>query len=182
MSSRRAIGSIHFDSSAFIPLVDASHALHNKIVSYLGNERTALSIDAVVLSEVLAGSNPEVDRAFFVRTYSKQFRVFPFDVYASQVCAELFGFLKRAGQIPRQNTDCQITKADLMILAAARVNGATEFVFEDRHFSQYPRLLPKSICGHSLPVFKRLSDLPDIMVQQEIPGLEAQVSSDSEGV
>lgn len=172
MSVHKASCSIHFDSSAFIPLVTPSKPLHNKIVSYLRNAKAMLSIDTVVLSEVLAVSDQEVDRADLVEKYSRQFRVFPFDVYASRVCAELFRILKAAGQIPRQNAERQITKADLMILASAMVNKVTEFIFEDKHFSQYPNLLPETICGYSLPVFKRLSDLPDVMMQQEIPGLE----------
>ena len=182
MSARKAIGSIHFDSSAFIPLVTSSYPSHGKILAYVRNVNADLSIDTVVLSEVLAGSNLSGDRELLARKYSKQFRVFPFDTRASVVCAELFRTLKDAGQIPRPKTERQITKADLMILATAMTNGVTEFLFEDKHFSQYPNFFGKTICGYPLPVFKRLSELPDILEQQEIPGLEVQEASDRDGV
>lgn len=82
MSARKPIGSIYLDSSAFIPLLETTHALHN--------------------------------------------------------------------------------------------NRASEFVFEDKHFAQYPTYLLGDICGFSLPKFTRLSDLPDVMVQTEIPGLDTE--------
>lgn len=171
MSSRKPIGSIYLDSSAFIPLLEASHALHNKAVAYVKATGALLGIDAVVLSEVLAGCDPGIDRDALAERYTRQFRVPSFDARAARVCSELFRILKAAGQIPPKGQERQITKADLMILATVMTNRASEFVFEDKHFAQYPSHLPGEICGFAMPKFTRLSDLPDVAVQTEIPGL-----------
>lgn len=174
MSARKPIGSIYLDSSAFIPLLETTHTLHNKAVVYLKTRGALPSIDAVVLSEVLAGCDPSIDRDALAEKYTKQFRVPSFDARAARVCSELFRILKAAGQIPSKKQERQITKADLMILATVMTNRASEFVFEDKHFAQYPTYLSGDICGFALPKFTRLSDLPDVMVQTEIPGLDTE--------
>lgn len=174
MSARKIAGTLYFDSSAFIPLIDSSHALHKKVVSYLSDAGVLLGIDAIVLSEVLAGCDPKVDRDVLTEKYTKQFRVPSFDARAARVCSELFRILKSAGQIPRSGQERQITKADLMILATVVTNKATEFLFEDKHFSLYPKFLPGMICGCALPKFTRVSELPDVVEQPPIPGLEEE--------
>lgn len=171
MSARKSVGSVYLDSSAFIPLLETTHALHSKAVAYIKATGALPSIDAVVLSEVLAGCDPSINRDELSEKYTKQFRVPSFDARAARVCSELFRILKTAGQIPSKKQERQITKADLMILATVMTNRASEFVFEDKHFAQYPSYLSGDICGFVLPKFTRLSELPDVMIQTEIPGL-----------
>lgn len=177
MSARKFVQSAYLDSSAFIPLIDASNSLHNKIVNHLKETQLFPGIDTVVLSEVLAGVDGSVDRDELVEIYTRQFRVPSFDAQAAKVSAEIFRLLKSAGQIPRgKGMERQVTKADIMIVATAIVNSAAEFIYEDKHFKRYPELLPEKICGFPLPKFTRASDLPDVLVQTEMAGLETSQS------
>lgn len=63
------------------------------------------------------------------------------------------------GHVNSQNFD---------IMASAIVSGASEFIFEDGHFANYPALLPDSVCGRPLPSFVRVSKLPSVAVQENL--------------
>lgn len=172
MSARKSAKTVYLDTSAFIPLVEASHKLHKRVEAYLLSLEAYQAIDVVVLSEYLAGCDQNADRDFLVAKYTRQFRVPSFDARSAKVCSELFRILKSAGRIPRKGEERQITKADLMILADAIVNGADEFIFNDKYFLLYLDVLPKAVCNYPLPKFTKLSEVSDILVQPQMPGFE----------
>ncbi len=177
MSTRKTSTSVFFDTSAFIPLLDEDNVLHAKILQHLSEGKAFISIDTVVLSEFLAGLADASERETVAEKCSKQFRVHSFDMQTALVCAELFRILKAKGQIPKTPTKRQLTKIDVMIMASAIVSGASEFVFEDGHFANYPALLPDSVCGRSIPSFVRVSRLPAVAVQENLPDFDGNSSS-----
>ena len=170
MSARKPAASVFLDSSAFIPLIDETHAQHTRVTRYIEATTALPAIDAIVLSEVSAGIGDGVDKDALVELYTRQFRVPSFDVRAAKVCSELFRILKSAGQIHRKGEERQVTKADLLILSNAIVNGASAFLYEDKHFAHYSAFLPETVCGYRLPPFVRLSSLPDVVTQLEMQG------------
>ena len=169
MSMRRNSASAFLDTSAFIPLLDEHNALHAKLHQHLSAANALVGIDTIVLSEFLAGLDDATSLEAVAEKCAKQFRVHSFDMQSAIVCAKLFRILKANGQIPKTPTRRQLTKVDIMVMASAIVSGADEFVFEVGHFSNYPALLPASICGHSLPSFVRISELPAVTVQEDLP-------------
>lgn len=172
MSVRRTSASVFLDTSAFIPLLDEDNALHAKLVQHLYALKAFIDIDTVVLSEFLVGLADVSERKAVAEKCSKQFRVYSFDTRTAVVCAELFKILKAKGQIPKTPTRRQLTKVDVMIMASAMVSRATEFIFEDEHFVNYPALLPDPVCGYSLPSFVRISKLPTVTVQEDLPDFD----------
>lgn len=168
MATRKTQMSVFVESSALIPMLDSENALQKRIVAHLSAQNALISIDTVVLSEYLAGLGESVDKSEVVERLSRQFRVHTFDAHSATVCAEVFKTLKDKGQIPRNRSERQITKADIMIMASAIVSGAAEFLFNDGHFAAYPAFLPSDICGHKLPTFVRAEDLPPEVVQGDL--------------
>jgi len=178
MSVRRTSVSVFLDTSAFIPLLDEGNVLHSKLMQHLSSTKAFVGIDTVVLSEFLAGLADAADRESAVEQCTKQFRVYSFDTQTAVVCAELFNILKAKGQIPKTPTKRQLTKVDVMIMASAIVSGTSEFIFEDGHFANYPVLLPDPICGRPLPSFVRISELPSVVVQENLPAFDGSVALD----
>ena len=80
--------------------------------------------------------------------------------------------LKGKGQIPKTPTKRQLTKVDVMIMASAIVSGASEFIFEDGHFANYPALFPEFVCGRPLPSVVRASNLPSVAIQENLPDFD----------
>ncbi len=177
MSVRRTAVSVFLDASAFIPLLDEDNVLHAKLMQHLSSAKAFVGIDTVVLSEFLAGLADASARESVAEKCTKQFRVYSFDTQTAVVCAELFRILKAKGQIPKTPTKRQLTKVDVMIMASAIVSGASEFIFEDGHFANYPVLLPDPICGHPLPSFVRISELPSVAVQENLPTFDGSAAS-----
>lgn len=169
MSTRRTLISAFLDTSAFIPLLDEDNGLHARLVQHLSASGAFVGIDTVVLSEFLVGMANAAERAPVAEKCARQFRVYSFDAQTAVVCAELFRILKGKGQVPKTPTRRQLTKVDVMIMASAIVSGASEFVFEDGHFANYPELLPESVCGRPLPPFVRVSEIPSIAIQENLP-------------
>lgn len=169
MATRRTSTLAFLDTSAFIPLLDSDNALHAKLVQHLSAEKAFVGIDTIVLSEYLAGIAEESERVVVAEQCAKQFRVHPFNTQTAIVCAELFRMLKAKGQIPKTQSKRQLTKVDVMIMASVIVSGAKELVFEDGQLANYPALLPDSICGHPMPLFVRISKLPAVIVQDDLP-------------
>lgn len=167
MATRKTKTSVFLESSVLIPLLESTHPLQSRILSHLTNQNAAVAIDTVVLSEYLAGLNESINKNEVVERFAKQFRVHTFDASTAIVCAELFSILKSKGMIPKQKSDRQVTKADIMIMASAIASGVDEFLFEDGHFSSYPHVLPADICGHKIPSFIRAQDLPPEIVQEK---------------
>ena len=172
-SVRKTNVSAFLDTSAFIPLLDKTNALHVRLVRHVSATRILVGIDTVVLSEFLAGLADTTVRETAAETCAKQFRVHSFNAQTAIVCAELFGILKAKGQIPKTPTKRQLTKVDVMVMASAIVSGATEFIFEDGHFESYSKLLPGSVCGRALPSFVRVSELPCVPTQAGLPNFDA---------
>ena len=168
MATRKTQTSVFLESSVLIPLLESGNPLQSRILSHLTKQNASVAIDTIVLSEYLAGLNDSIDKNAVVERFAKQFRVHTFDASTAIVCAELFRMLKSKGMIPKQKSDRQVTKADIMIMASAIVSGVDEFLFEDGHFSSYPRALPTDICGHKIPVFTRVQDLPPEVVQEKL--------------
>lgn len=177
MPVHRTSISVFLDTSAFIPLLDEANVLHAKLVQHMSSMKAFVGIDTIVLSEFLTGLADESGREVVAEKCAKQFRVYAFDAQTSIVCAELFRILKAKGQIPKASTKRQLTKVDVMIMASAIVSGASEFIFEDGHFANYPALLPDSICGRSLPSFVRVSKLPDVAIQENLPAFDRSSAS-----
>ncbi len=172
MPTRRTTISVFLDTSAFIPLLDENNLLHTKLVQHLSTAKAFVGIDTIVLSEFLAGMADVSEREAVAEKCTKQFRVCSFDTQTAVVCAELFKILKGKGQISKTPTKRQLTKVDIMIMASAIVSGANEFIFEDGHFANYPTLLPDSVCGRPLPSFVRVSKLPSVSVQENLPDFD----------
>lgn len=172
MSMRKTSISVFLDTSAFIPLLDKTNMFHAKLMQHMSAVKALVGIDTIVLSEFLAGLADVSKREVVAEKCAKQFRIYSFDTQAAVVCAELFEILKAKGQIPKTPTKRQLTKVDVMIMASAIVSGASEFIFEDGHFANYPSLLPASILGRSLPSFVRVSELSDMTTQENLPGLD----------
>lgn len=172
MSNRKATCLVFLDTSAFVPLLDSQNDLNARLVQHLKSLNASVEIDAIVLSEYLVGVTDGVDKDALIDTCTRQFRVPSFDAVAAKLCAELFKILKSKGQIPKASSERQITKVDIMIMASAIVSRANEFVFEDKHFVNYPQYLPTDICGFPIPTFVRASTLPDVVVQQELEGFQ----------
>ena len=177
MSTRRNSTSVFLDTSAFIPLLDEDNVLHAKLVQHLSVKKAFVGIDTVVLSEFLVGLVDASERETVAEKCAKQFRVYSFDMQTAVVCAELFRILKAKGQIPKTPSKRQVTKVDVMIMASAIVSGASEFVFEDGHFANYPTLLPDSVCGRLIPSFVRISKLPAVVIQEELPDFNGSSAS-----
>lgn len=169
MSTRRTLISAFLDTSAFIPLLDEDNGLHARLVQHLSVPGAFVGIDTVVLSEFLVGMANAAEREAVAEKCARQFRVYSFDAQTAVVCAELFRILKGKGQVPKTPTRRQLTKVDVMIMASAIVSGASEFVFEDGHFANYPELLPESVCGRPLPLFVRVSEIPSMAIQENLP-------------
>lgn len=157
------------DTSAFIHLLGSDKPLHLKIVNHLTQSGLAPCIDAVVLSEYLAGLSERTDAKSLIEMFTKQFGVYSFDARTAEVSAAIFRILKQAGQIPVERSERQITKVDIMIIASAMVNSVKELLFEDRHYLHYGQFLPSTICGYAKPDFVRASLLPDVVTQTELP-------------
>lgn len=174
MSNHKVKCLIFLDTSAFVPLLDSQNSLNARIVQHLKSQNACIAIDSIVLSEYLAGVADNIDKDALVDKCSRQFQITSFDTVAAKVCAELFKILKSKGQIPRASTERQITKVDIMIMASAIVSHAKEFIFEDKHFANYPQYLPTNICGFQIPTFIRVSKLPDILVQQMLEGFQQE--------
>lgn len=172
MPTRRTTISVFLDTSAFIPLLDENNLLHTKLVQHLSMAKAFVGIDTIVLSEFLVGMADVSEREAVAEKCTKQFRVCSFDTQTAVVCAELFKILKGKGQISKTPTKRQLTKVDIMIMASAIVSGASEFIFEDGHFANYPTLLPDSVCGRPLPSFVRVSKLPSVSVQENLPDFD----------
>ena len=172
MPTRRTTISVFLDTSAFIPLLDENNLLHTKQVQHLSTAKAFVGIDTIVLSEFLVGMADVSEREAVAEKCTKQFRVCSFDTQTAVVCAELFKILKGKGQISKTPTKRQLTKVDIMIMASAIVSGANEFIFEDGHFANYPTLLPDSVCGRPLPSFVRVSKLPSVSVQENLPDFD----------
>lgn len=172
MSTRRTSISAFLDTSAFIPLLDEANVLHAKLVQHLSAAKAFVGIDTVVLSEFLVGMADAFEREAVAEKCTRQFRVYSFDTQTAVVCAELFKILKGKGQIPKTPTKRQLTKVDVMIMASAIVSGASEFIFEDGHFANYPALFPEFVCGRPLPSFVRASNLPSVAVQENLPDFD----------
>lgn len=168
MAARKTQTAVFLESSVLIPLLESGNSLQPRILSHLTSQNAAVAIDTVVLSEYLAGLDQTIDKNDVVERLAKQFRIHTFDASTAIVCAELFRLLKSKGMIPKQKSDRQVTKADIMIMASAIVSGVDEFMFEDGHFSSYPDILPTDICGHKIPSFVRAQDIPPGIVQDKL--------------
>ncbi len=168
MATRKINTTVFLESSALIPMLDSGNAIQARILAHLKTMNAHVGIDTVVLSEYLAGLDESTDKAEVVERLSKQFRVYSFDAHTAIVCAEVFRILKAKGQIPKAKSERQITKADIMIMASAIVSGSAEFIYNDGHFSSYPKFLPTVIHGHGIPVFVRAKDLPPVIVQDDL--------------
>lgn len=157
------------DTSAFIHLLGSDKPLHRKIIGHLTQDGLMPCIDAVVLSEYLAGLADTVDVKGLIERFTKQFGTYSFDARTAEVSAAIFRILKKSGQIPSAGSERQITKVDIMIIASAMVNSVKELLFEDRHYLHYEQFLPTTICGYAKPKFVRASLLPDVITQSELP-------------
>ena len=168
MATRKTQTTVFLESSVLIPLLESGNPVHSRVLSHLTSQNALVAIDTIVLSEYLAGLNDSIDKNEVVERFARQFRVHTFDASTAIVCAELFRILKSKGMIPKQKSDRQVTKADIMIMASAIVSGVDEFLFEDGHFSSYLRAFPSDICGHKIPSFIRAQDLPPEIVQEKL--------------
>ena len=168
MASGKPQKSVFIETSALIPMLEQGNVIQARVLQYLKSGKALVCMDAVVVSEYLAGLDASMDKNAVVERMSKQFRIHTFDAHTAIVCSEMFRILKTKGQIPRTPSKRQITKADVMIMASATASGVSELLFNDGHFATYRRFLPDEICGHKLPTFVRAKDLPPEIVQDEL--------------
>lgn len=168
MAMHKTQTTVFIETSALIPMLDRENAHQKRIIAHLSSKQALASIDTVVLSEYLAGLSNATDKSNVAEHLSRQFRIYTFDAQTAIVCAEVFRVLMANGQIPKNQSNRQITKADIMIMASAIVSGASELLFNDGHFRSYKKFLPDPICGHKLPEFVCACELPPEIVQDNL--------------
>lgn len=103
----------------------------NLLVTKLSNMKAVVVIPTIVISEVLARVD-ETNRSNFVSALQESAFLAPFDLKAAILAARLFN--DHHTLVERGTTgDRRFFKADTMIVASAKIAGATEFYsFDER--------------------------------------------------
>jgi predicted nucleic acid-binding protein len=105
------------------------------LLKMLTNEGVDLCIPSVVILELLAGVEIQ-KHAKVLSEFEARFSCPPFDARASALAARLYQFERglpgRSRGLPKEErTDRPIIKSDVMIVASAKVAGATRFYSHD---------------------------------------------------
>lgn len=152
---------IFLDTSAFIPLLTENHCYHHKVRRYLGEEKFSCCIDSIVLSEYLTGVTSPENQQRDLNVIAKQFRVLSLSFMGAQIGACIFRHLKNKNAVPRGETEKQITRVDILILASAIENRMDYILYGDKHFtSMVNHINDIDIPNFSVPVPVHIQDIP----------------------
>ena len=108
-----------------------------ELIDWLENNETEIIVPAVVIAEVLTPLDAQQERRF-LQINASRFRPAPFDLHAASVAARLY----------RENQDLKthyraaegptrFFRADSLIVASAKVAGATDFYSDDNLCRQF---------------------------------------------
>lgn len=99
------------------------------LLDMLQEKKETIIVPTVLVGELLAGIDPR-DHGNFIAELQKQFFCPPYDLRAASVAGELWQYHKGLPKDPHAQRT--VLKADVMIVATAKVAGATVFYSNDR--------------------------------------------------
>ncbi|HVA48043.1 MAG TPA: PIN domain-containing protein [Pirellulales bacterium] len=117
------------------------------LLEMLHDEKRQIVVPTVAVAELLAGI-PHAQHGQFVAEMQQRFFMPPFDIRAASVSAKLWQDhrgLPKADQLSRS-----VLKADALIIATAKVAGATDFYSHERKARRLAELA--GLSGKDLPV------------------------------
>jgi len=136
------------------PAIQELHRRARILSAALTEQKATIILPTVVVSELLTGIEP-ANHGQFLATLQARFLIPPLDLRAAALAAQLW--IEHRKLPPDQKLERRVLKADVLVVASAKVAGATVFYSHDtkaRTLANLAKMEARDLPTHSEKLFE----------------------------